>query len=54
MALHPEIPMAQVEKMFHDMDITHSGEVDYTEFIAAANAKNASVAKPSFEPEPSF
>ena len=54
MALHPEIPMAQVEKMFHDMDITHSGEVDYTEFIAAANAKNASVEKPSFEPEPSF
>ena len=47
MALHPEIPMAQVEKMFHDMDITHSGEVDYTEFIAAANAKNASVEKPS-------
>ena len=54
MALHPEIPMAQVEKMFHDMDITHSGEVDYTEFIAAANAKNASVEKPSFEPSPSF
>ena len=25
--------------MFHDMDITHSGEVDYTEFIAAANAQ---------------
>jgi len=48
MALHPEIPMAQVEKMFHDMDITHSGEVDYTEFIAAANAKNASVETPSF------
>ena len=54
MALHPEIPMAQVEKMFHDMDITHSGEVDYTEFIAAANAKKAAVEKPSFEPSPSF
>ena len=33
-----QVPMAQIEKMFRDMDITHSGEVDYTEFIAAANA----------------
>lgn len=47
MALHPEIPMAQVEKMFHDMDITHSGEVDYTEFIAAANAQSGAMEKPS-------
>jgi len=47
MALHPEIPMEQVEKMFHDMDITHSGEVDYTEFLAAANATHGAMDKPS-------
>jgi len=47
MALHPEVPMAQIEKMFHDMDITHSGEVDYTEFIAAANATTGATEKPS-------
>lgn len=47
MSLHPEIPMDQVEKMFHDMDITHSGEVDYTEFIAAANASTGALEKPS-------
>lgn len=47
MELHPEIPMAQVEKMFNDMDITHSGEVDYTEFIAAANASAGAAQKPS-------
>tara|TARA_B110001452_G_scaffold13234_1_gene10938 strand:- start:176 stop:1174 length:999 start_codon:yes stop_codon:yes gene_type:complete len=47
MALHPEIPLAQIEKMFNDMDVTHSGEVDYTEFIAAANASAGSTDKPS-------
>eukprot|EP00964_Phaeocystis_antarctica_P147557 scaffold114198_cov33-Phaeocystis_antarctica.AAC.1 len=57
MALHPEVPsaqnkkmsvpMAQIEKMFRDMDITHSGEVDYTEFIAAANATTGAIEKPS-------
>jgi len=47
MELHPEIPLAQIEKMFNDMDVTHSGEVDYTEFIAAANASAGSTDKPS-------
>ena len=42
--------MAQIEKMFHDMDITHSGEVDYTEFIAAANATTGAIEKPSTQP----
>ena len=39
--------MAQIEKMFRDMDITHSGEVDYTEFLAAANATHGAMDKPS-------
>ena len=42
-----QVPMAQIEKMFRDMDITHSGEVDYTEFIAAANATTGAIEKPS-------
>merc|ERR1719409_821497 len=35
MALHPEVPKDRVEQMFHDMDIDHSGEVDYSEFLSA-------------------
>mgnify|MGYP002007572057 CR=1 FL=1 len=44
---YDQVPMAQIEKMFRDMDITHSGEVDYTEFIAAANATTGAIEKPS-------
>merc|ERR1719327_1022929 len=35
MALHPEVPQDRVVQMFHDMDIDHSGEVDYSEFLSA-------------------
>merc|ERR1712196_668066 len=35
MALHPEVPQDSVTQMFSDMDIDHSGEVDYSEFLSA-------------------
>ena len=35
MSQHPEIPLAQVDLMFASMDQTHTGQVDYTEFMAA-------------------
>jgi len=34
MGMHPEIPPARVEKMFHDMDLNRSGDLDYLEFLA--------------------
>ena len=30
-----QVPAERVEQMFHDMDIDHSGEVDYSEFLSA-------------------
>ena len=35
MAMHPEIPQKRIEEMFGEMDIKSTGEVDYTQFLAA-------------------
>ena len=35
MSLHTEVSPEHVEQMFHDMDMDHSGEVDYSEFLSA-------------------
>jgi len=49
MAMHPEIPDEKVEKMFTDMDSTHSGEIDYTEFLAATVSSQKVVASGSIK-----
>jgi len=35
MAAYPEIDSARCEEIFETLDSTHSGEIDYTEFLAA-------------------
>jgi len=44
MALQPELPPERVEQMFAQMDVAHHGEVDYTEFLAAAVAGSSCLA----------
>lgn len=34
-ATHPEVNSTRIEEMFNTIDLSHSGEVDYTEFLAA-------------------
>ena len=47
MSQHPEIPLRQVDAMFNAMDQSHSGEVDYTEFLAAAIMSQTHMDAPS-------
>merc|ERR1711998_495332 len=42
-------PDEKVEKMFTDMDSTHSGEIDYTEFLAATVSSQKVVASGSIK-----
>jgi len=35
MRLHPEVPEEMIAKMYAEMDVDKSGEVDYTEFLSA-------------------
>ena len=54
MSQHPEIPLAQVDLMFASMDQTHTGQVDYTEFMAAClfSHRRRFETGASFRPQP--
>ena len=44
---HPEISSAEVERLFHVMDVTNKGSVDYNEFLAATLATQRRLDEPS-------
>jgi len=46
MATHPELEVREIEKIYQDMDIDHSGEVDYMEFLSATIASQRGVDDP--------
>ena len=49
MSKHPEISMTQLKQIFHDMDVSRSGEVEYNEFLAATLSTQKKLDKPSIK-----
>lgn len=47
MSRYPEIPEAQVRRLFDSVDLTHKNEVDYNSFLAATLAAQQTIGEPT-------